>query len=197
MRKVGSHSFLYNYERKEWHLRFGVWTLIYVRGHDKRYAHIPKHERWRYPDFAEPYDGEVYQVEKFHQREKVKIGGGGRFIDYLIRWNEDRKEWYLRQGSSVFLYYKDHDDRYAFTEECDRWMYPDEVRRPLARYIRERTYDELKEGVDITTALRLMGGEGRRKRYEKLLGKPLPDNHMFHGDELLLLAKDVPITRVS
>lgn len=91
-------------------------------------------------------------------------------------------------------YYPDHDKRYAHMRPEDRKKFPDEVKFANSRYVREKTYQELTDGIDIETALRLVGWEGRRAWLEKRIGKSLPDHYKFFGEDLLLLAKDIPIT---
>ena len=93
------------------------------------------------------------------------------------------------------IYYPDHDKRYAHIDPEERWEYPDEVRiAGHGRFIRELTYDEVDKGVDIETALRLVGWEGRRESLEKRIGKPLPKTWWF-GPHTIFLAKDKSIKK--
>ena len=62
-------------------VRWGLIDLMYYPEHDKRYAHIPAEERWKYPD-AVRTGGTTIKREK--NLDDIKMGEVPRFIETLL-----------------------------------------------------------------------------------------------------------------
>lgn len=95
-----------------------------------------------------------------------------------------------------YIYYPDHDARYAHLSEGERRNYPDEVRFGPFRCIRVKTYAELTGEIPVEIIAEISGDDIETvRRRARLMGRD-PDTYRLNvGVDRLLLSKDVPITR--
>lgn len=79
--RVGGWYSLDNYDgrSKLSQVKYGFFVLTYREDHDQRYAHIPKKERWKYPDEVVKERG-FFGIDVVYKRDKtsteMKAAGG-------------------------------------------------------------------------------------------------------------------------